>query len=1292
MGTANEGLIPVTRVKAQTERNRGELKLALLGVPTVQRGGQEATFRTRKALALLIYLAVERGIHARDELAALFWPESDQSKGRAALRSTLAYLRRALRDPSPSIPGESRDGGYLIIERDTLGFNFEADFEADWLALQAAWVAARSPVHLPASGEMEQPGDRLAPATLLTQLQTAASLYRGDFLTGFSLEDAPAFDNWASIQREQCHRQMSLIFDRLSQLQFEGGELISAIETASRWVALDPLNEIAYRRLMRLHFAAEDRSAALRAYEACQTILTRELNADPTPETQALADRIRDSRFAISDIGLDVSAPRSKTQHLTSLELPLVGRSKEHLALVTAYRAMRRGQPQVIILEGEAGIGKTRLAREFLGWAAAQGADVLQGRAFEASGRLPYQAVVEALRDRLEQENAPEDLLADLWLTELSHLLPELRERYPDLPRPSDEETTAQTRLFEAVARLCQALAERAPTILFLDDVQWADAATLDLLHYACRRWIAAGTPLLLLCTLRPEELEPTGESRPGLKLPDWLVTLQRELPLTRLALDPLTLEDVRRLVQSLALWTTDERSTAKDRPQTIEDSPSPLVSGRSSLEQFSRQLFAETGGQPFFLIETLRTLFEPDRLPPAEAGSEGVEVWEPAEVDFDEVVRRYLQAGDRRAIPPSVQEMIAARLARLSTPAQLACLSAAVLGDSFDFERLCRVAGLPESDGLEALEELLKRGLLREQRQAPTRPYLLAHDHFREVVYNPASAARRRILHRRAFEALEAASAPPADLARHAWAAGLFERACALDVAAGEEAMRLYAPQAAIEHFTRALEAAQRSAITPARRLYRVYRARGRAYETVGDFESAQNDFQRALEGAQTRGDRHSKWRALQDLGFLWTSRDHTRAGDYFREALALAQNIGEPNTLARSLNRVGNWHANIEQPAEALGFHQKALAIFEELAERPGQADTLDLLGIACYMAGDMQQSLAYYERAVALFREMDNRRGLVSSLAMMSMVIRATFTVEVPPGADMAQCVPLAQSAVQVAREIGWRAGESHALLALGQNLCHQGQYAAALHAAQAGLAVATEIDHSLWMTYAHWALGLIHLDLLDLAQAQQHLERSLALARQTASTFWLRVSTALLALVFIAQGKYIQAQSVLEGVLGSSNGEPHSVEWHVQTTMQRLVWYARAELALACGEPRLALQIVEQLIAYTTNITAERPALRLSKLRGEILMALGQTSEAQVALRAAQSVAAAQDESPLLWRIHLALGRLYQTQEQQAEAAAQFTAAQAIIEELVTNLEDATLRENFQRNATLLQGGG
>lgn len=1258
------------------------LSLALLGAPTVQQGEQIATFRTRKALALLIYLAVEGGVHARDNLVTLFWPESDQSRGRAALRSTLAYLRRALeeleesapRPPDPPEGGEKRKvprlGGphpYLLIERNTLSFNTEADFEGDWLTLRVAWTAARS--SLPATDEPA------AHDTLLAQFQAAVDLYRGDFLTGFSLEDAPEFDDWASTQRETCHRQMSLIFDRLSQLQTEGGELHNALETTARWIALDPLNEIAHRRLMQLHFAAEDRSAALLAYDHCRDLLARELNAAPAPETEALADRIRAGEQQSKEAELLAPAHH----HPSVVSLPLVGRANEHLALVTAYRAMRRGQPHLVSLEGEPGIGKTRLAQEFLGWAIAQGADVLEGRAFETGSRVPYQALVEALRDRLDRENAPDDLLSDLWLAELSQLLPELRERYPDLPTPSTEASTAQTRLFEAVTRLGQALAQCAPLILFIDDVQWVEAASLDLLQYAVRRWAAAGEPLLLLLTIRTEAV-----ANPGSTLARWLMTLQRDIPVTRLSLAPLVYEDVERLIQTLVVSTDDERRRTNNKPRTKNDTLASMASP-SFLEALSQRLFSDTGGQPFFLAETLKMLFESSE--PSLLGLEqaALETPLPAPIDINEVVGRYLQTDNGAAMPPSVQEMIGARLTRLSSAAQTACLAAAVLDDNFDFERLYRVAGFDENQGLEALEELLGRGLLREQRQVTIRPYGLAHDHFRKVIYNQSGLARRRIFHRRAFEVLSTDQAPPAELARHALAAGLLEPAFALSLEAGEAALRLYAPQTAITYFNQALEATQQVGLTPPVYLYRV---RGQAYETVGDFERAQRDFQQALTQTRTEGDPHGEWHALQDLGLLWASQDYAQAGDYFRQALNLARRSNEPDTLARSLNRVGNWQANIEQPFAALDHHQEALAIFETLADRAGQAETLDFLGMASFMAGDLFKSCVYYERAVTLFRELDNRTGLVSSLPMLALVKRNIFSLGVPADTDLSQCVPLAESAVELARDIEWRAGECNAFLALGLTYAFQGDYGQGLAAINQAVTIAEEIKHRLWLAYGHWALGIIYMSLLALPEAQHYLERAVALARETGSMFWTHAASALLAGIYGWQQAFDRAEAVIEAALGQTERQPDAVDWSSLTTMQRLLWFAQAQLALARSEPQLALDITENLIDSTLNLTPERPAYRLFTLRGQALLALGRLDEAEAALNDALAAAAKQDEPMMIWRIHQALGQVYSAQSRQDEASAAFIAAETLIEQLAATIPDTALRDNFWQSALRL----
>ena len=250
--------------------------------------------------------------------------------------------------------------------------------------------------------------------------------------------------------------------------------------------------------------------------------LAEELQAKPSADTVALVEHVRATAAASRGSHPTYSSPTTmKSRPPGELVAPLVGRAAAFTQLVGSFQQARQGQPQAVLVEGEAGIGKTRLARDFGAWARAQGADVLSGQAFEMAGRLPYQPLVEAVRQRLEEENAPEDLLDDLWLAELSRLLPELRVRYPDLPAPAEDELTAKGRLFEAVARLLDALGQRAPLVLLLDDLQWVDGASLDLLRYLGRYWIRHGGRVLLLGTIRNERDGTRSRSLPR-SLPTW--------------------------------------------------------------------------------------------------------------------------------------------------------------------------------------------------------------------------------------------------------------------------------------------------------------------------------------------------------------------------------------------------------------------------------------------------------------------------------------------------------------------------------------------------------------------------------------------------------------------------------------------------------------------------------------------------------------------------------------------------------------------------------------------------
>src|SRR5256714_7905108 len=406
----------------------GRLILRLLGTPEVSHAEQPLTFQTRKVLALLAYLAVEQGVHSRDKITALLWPESDEERGKASLRRALAYLRESLDEPSHERSHNvTPPSTHVLVEHHTLSLNRASDCEIDTQTMQTAFTLARRR----SSGDLR---------THLAHLQMAASCYRGNFLDGLSLPDAPDFEDLLLLQRESWRRQANTVFDRLSEWQRDAGELENALETTTRWVEHDLLNEMAHTRLMQLHSALGDRSAALQAFERCRAVLQRELSAEPSSEIVGLAERIRSQTAPVREpVMHEAPSPRE------AWEFPLTGRAAEHRALVTAFQTMLQGRVQVATIEGEPGIGKTRLAREFLRWARAQGADVLEARAFETGSRLPYQPLVEALRSRLEGKQDLQALLGDVWLAELARLLPAFHQQAPDLPPhlPLDEAKAA---------------------------------------------------------------------------------------------------------------------------------------------------------------------------------------------------------------------------------------------------------------------------------------------------------------------------------------------------------------------------------------------------------------------------------------------------------------------------------------------------------------------------------------------------------------------------------------------------------------------------------------------------------------------------------------------------------------------------------------------------------------------------------------------------------------------------------------------------------------------------------
>jgi DNA-binding CsgD family transcriptional regulator len=907
----------------------------------------------------------------------------------------------------------------------------------------------------------------------------------------------------------------------------------------------------------------------------------------------------------------------------------LIGRVADLQSLRSLIDQARSGAGGTILISGEAGIGKSRMVAEVKTYAAAQGFLLLQGNCFPADTSCPYAPLLDLLRS-LHASSPLASLLSSLetLARDIFPLLPELvseRTIQPSGLEPEQE----KRRLFAVLSTFFRQLSTVSPVLFVIEDAHWSDSASLDFLHYLTRR--LTSHPILLLVTYRQEETFPL--------LNGWLAQLDRERFAHEVKLLRLSRSDVDTMLSAIF----DERHTALDMRRFLHG-------------ELLDTMYTLTEGNPFFIEETLGSLVAEGDI----FYTQGY--WN----------RRSLAA---MRIPRSVQEGVQRRTERLSEEARHVLTLAAVAGRHFDFALLQQLTGYDELRLLHIMKELVAAQLVVEESDER---FAFRHALTRRAIYLQLLARERITLHRLIAQTLEqlpaALDAHLEELASHFYQAHEWQKALDYTRRAGEKAVQLYAHRAAINYFTWALEAAQHLSSPPSPL---IYRARGQANEMLGEFEQAQHDYTRAMEAARAMDDRVGEWQSAIDLGFLWAGRDYTRTEIWFRQALMLAESLNDPALHARSLNRIGNWYLNVEQPHEALRCHREALALFEQLHDTHGIAETQDLLGMSSYLGGDLIGGTTYYRQAIALFDEHGNGAGLTSSLATTTLRATTYQTDMLASAASLAEVLSEAERALKIARDIGQRSAEAYALMLLGLCLGSQGEYSRALATDQQALAIAEEIEHRQWQAAIHTVLGGAYSGLFALPQARSHFEQALALARETHSLFWTHIATGYLASASILLHDYTRAETLLHSTFNPDRP--------ARTMGQHLIWGAAIELALAQGYPQQALDIIDRLIPSDMQTDREKRGLRVLKLRGEALAAWQRIAEAEIALKAAQALAITQGARPMQWRIEVSLGNLYRSQGSNTEAELAYASARRLIEELASSVTDEALREHFLQQA-------
>jgi serine/threonine protein kinase len=836
------------------------LHIRLLGVFQLFSGETPVTSVDGPRLqSLLAYLTLHHSApQARAHLAYSLWPDSTDEQALTNLRNAIHKLRRTLPDVD----------AFLHVTR--LGLQWQAtrpgvSWSLDVQEFERALARAE---------EAERAGDLKAERQAFTR---AVEVYQGDLLPA-------SYDEWIIPERDRLRQAFLRALERLIGLLEGEREYAVAIGLTQRLLRLDPLQEGTYRQLMRLYAASGDRASALRIYHTCLSTLERELGAEPSRATREAYQQLVQKETPAHVPETQEAQPRPvQPTYLTLLgAAPLVGRQQEWGQLQASWRNAALGQPHMVVLMGEAGIGKTRLAEELLTWVAQQGISTATARCYAAQGGLAFAPVAnwlssEAIRPTLT-------LLGEVWLSEVARLLPDLLVERPGLRRPDAlTESWQRKHVLESLARAL--LGTHQPLLLLLDDIQWCDQETLEWMHFLLR--FEPRAPLLVLSTMRTEEMDL---DHPASSL---LMNLRRDRLLTELALEPLNVDET----ASLAL----------------------NIAGQNLDEQVLAQIYRETEGNPLFVVESMR------------AGTIG-----PSNEIASSIIT---PAHYDTSMPPTVQAVIASRLAQLSIPSRELAGLAAVIGRAFTYEVLVQASGYDEYMLVQGLDELWQRRIVREQ---GGETYDFSHDKLREGAYTALSNARRRLLHRRVAEALEKIyasdlGAVSGQIAAHYEGASLPQLAASYYLQAGEVALQIHANVDALTAFQRALALL---AAFPAEVRYqerwqeratRLHEAVGDIFELMGQYNQARDAYRSALTQVAP-SDRIRQASLHRKTARAWEMQNlYKEALEEYRLAeLAFGETSGAPTKQW--------WHEWIQTRLDRIWLHH----MLAQVIEMAGLVDT--------------------------------------------------------------------------------------------------------------------------------------------------------------------------------------------------------------------------------------------------------------------------------------------------------------------------------------------------------------
>ncbi len=1252
-----------------------QLKLSLLGTPQIELDESPVELDTRKALALLVYLAMNGKSQSRDALATLFWPENNQSQGRTYLRRALWMLKSAL--------GEE----HLLIDRQNVGLNHQSNL----------WIDAIQFRQLRASSEQREQTLSSNREDCLAPLADAVNLYQGDFLAGFTLPDAPDFDDWQFFQADSLRQEMAAVLETLVQGYKDLADYETAVTYARRWVNFDPLHELAQRELMQLYGLTGQQAAALRQYETCVRMLSDEFGLPPEPETTAIYEAIKHNR-SDKPTAAPVKSDKFETGSITTAKMPpppflttedeaelspiFVARDRELTQLKSALDTTLTSQGQILFLIGGAGRGKTLLTQEFARQAQAENEEliVVSGHCDAMTGvgdpYLPFREALTMLTGDVEAKWAgglvPQVQAKRLWEL-MPETLPSLVQHAPDLignfvpSTPLQARSAAvaspetpwltemnrlivaerssgleQQRIFSQYTAYLKAIAAKRPLLLIIEDLHWVDTASSGLLFHLSRE--ISDSRILILGTYRPEEV-PLSWSNDRHPLASLVSELKRQHGDIWLDMDDLMAVDGRHFVDAY-----------------LDSQPNQLD------ESFRAALFQHTGGYALFTVELLRDMQDRGDLILDDNGN-----W---------VVAKTI---DWQTLPIRVEGVIEKRIKRLDQKWQDALTIASIEGETFTAEVVARVQELSERNLVQQLSrELDKRHrLVKAQSIERVGPqvgtqrlsrYRFRHHLFQHYLYYAIDELEREYLHETVGNTLEElyqnrTADVAVQLAWHFQEAGLFVKAIHYLKIAGDTAACIYAHTEAITSYRKALSLIEEYAVGH-EHLIPLYNSLGRTLELSSRFDEALDVYQEMALVARKLEHRQMELSSLMAQVTLYATptpvHDPAKGPALGQETLALARELGDKAAEAKTLWNLalgGMWSGRTHQ---GIAYAEQAVSLARKLDQTELLAYALNDLGMLYAAVLDVNQAIPTLQEAGKVWRQLDNLPMLSDNISMIAMAHVAA--------GDYQDAIERSNEAFQLSESHNNLWGKSYSRMMVGLAYWELGNPDKALAMADESLHLGKQAG---FMASQLLAGGFKASFLGTLGAIEQGImvaEEAVQIAKAQFPHFCCHPLGVLIQLHLMA-GNLSEAESLVEMAADDAYREAHPT-WNMRINL------AEAELALKQQDYAKAIAIANRWLPQLrqNNLKSFTPAML--QLKGEALLALGEIEAARENFLAAKNMTEATGAQMTLWSI---LSTLCQLESDRSLAQDWHQQAHDIVDAIASRISNADLRDSFLAQA-------